>query len=167
MSSRIKQHSLVAIEGSRGSKFIFWLVNAGADFAWWTTGKIAPSVLIRFISVRPEVVSTAPKRERDRVMRILSGIQPLSQRFRGINLDSIPDLQRLPLERINAPTLIVSARDDLFNTLPASEFAASTIPNAKLIVFETGGHLMVGREGAVRAAVGAFLAKAGVSPKQP
>jgi pimeloyl-ACP methyl ester carboxylesterase len=38
------------------------------------------------------------------------------------------------------PTLVISARDDLFNTLPAAEFAASAIPNAKLIVYETGGH---------------------------
>ena len=43
--------SSVAIEDSRGSRFAFWLVNAGADFAWWATGKIAPAALIRFLGV--------------------------------------------------------------------------------------------------------------------
>ncbi|MFN0194075.1 MAG: alpha/beta fold hydrolase [Aestuariivirga sp.] len=156
--------SPVAIEGSRGSQLAFWLVNAGADFAWWATGKIAPSVLIRFIGVPPEVVAAAPKSEQDRVMRIVKHIQPLSRRFRGINIDSIPDLHRPPLEEIGVPTLVISARDDLFNTLPAAEFAAGKIPNAMLVVFDTGGHLLVGHDREVRAIVGDFLARAGVDP---
>src|SRR5262245_5968677 len=43
--------SPVAIEGSRGSKFAFWLVNNGADFARWALERIAPSVLTRFVGV--------------------------------------------------------------------------------------------------------------------
>ena len=156
--------SPVAIEASRGSRFAFWLVNAGADFAWWATEKIAPSMLIRFIGVPPEVVATASPVQRERAMRTVRRVQPLSARFSGINIDSVPVRHRPELERIIAPTLIISARDDLFNTLPAAEFAASTIPNAKLIVFETGGHLLVGHDHEVRAIVGDFLAMAGVAP---
>jgi pimeloyl-ACP methyl ester carboxylesterase len=48
-------------------------------------------------------------------------------------------LARPPLEGIAVPTLVISARDDLCNTLPAAEFAASTIPNAKLVVYDTAG----------------------------
>jgi len=159
--------SPVAIEGSRGSRFALWLVNAGADFAWWATEKIAPSALIRFIGVPPQVVAAAPKAEQDRVMRIVRSVQPLSRRFPGINIDSKPDLHRLPLEQIHAPTLVISARDDLFNTLPAAEFAAGAIPDAKLVVYDTGGHLLVGHEREVRAIVADFLAKAGVNPTLP
>lgn len=153
--------SPVAIERSRGSEFSFWLVHAGADFAWWAMEKIAPAVLVRFIGVPPQLVAVAPKAEQDRVMRIVGSVQPLSQRFRGINIDSDPPLARPPLQRIGAPTLVISARDDLFNTLPAAEFAAGTIPNAKLVVFDTGGHLLVGHASEVRAAVADFLAQAG------
>ena len=46
--------SPVVVEGSRGSALAFWLVNAGADFAWWATEEVAPSVLIRFLGVPPE-----------------------------------------------------------------------------------------------------------------
>lgn len=159
--------SPVAIEGSRGSRFALWLVNAGADFAWWATEKIAPSVLVRFIGVPPEIVAAAPKTERDRVMRIVASVQPLSQRFPGIKIDSNPDLHRLPLEEIRAPTLVISARDDLFNTLPAAEFAARMIPDARLVVYDTGGHLLVGHARAVRAIVGDFLAKTGVTARLP
>jgi pimeloyl-ACP methyl ester carboxylesterase len=90
-------------------------------------------------------------------MELVRSIEPLSQRFRGINIDSAPDLHRLPLEQIEAPTLIISAKDDLFNTLPAARFAAEAIPAAALVVFETGGHLLVGRQREVRATIRDFL----------
>lgn len=155
----------VALEGSRGSKFVFWLVNTGADLAWWTAEKIVPSVLIRFVGVRPELVSASPEADQERVMRFVRAIEPLSLRFAGINVDSTADLHELPLEMIAAPTLIISARDDLFNTLPAAEHAASKIPNAELIVYDTGGHLMVGRLPEVRDAIRTFVARAGVVPQ--
>lgn len=112
--------SPVSIEASRGNKFVFRVVNAGGDFAWWATEKIAPSVLVRFLGVRPALVAAAPRAERNRVMSIVKSVEPLSLRFPGINIDSAPALHVLPLEVITAPTIIISARDDLFNTLPAA-----------------------------------------------
>jgi pimeloyl-ACP methyl ester carboxylesterase len=112
----------------------------------------------RFVGVPPQLFAVSPQAEQNRVMRIVRSIEPLSHRFRGINIDSTPD-PRVPLERITMPTLIISARDDLFNTLPAAEFAVSMIPNAKLVVYDTGGHLLVGRQQEVRAVVTNFLAK--------
>jgi pimeloyl-ACP methyl ester carboxylesterase len=98
-------------------------------------------------------------------MRIVRSIEPLSLRLPGLNIDSNPHLGPLPLETISVPTLIISARDDLFNTLPAAEFAASKIPNATLVVYDTGGHLLVNRTGEVRDAVKRFLASAGLAPE--
>jgi len=91
-------------------------------------------------------------------MGLVRSIEPLSLRFAGINVDSNPNLGELPLQRIAIPTLIISVRDDLFNTLPAAEFAASKVPSAKLIVYDTGGHLLVGHEEEARATIRAFLA---------
>jgi 2-hydroxy-6-oxonona-2,4-dienedioate hydrolase len=159
--------SPVKIEGSRSSQVAFWLVNTGADFAWWTMEKVAPSVLIRFLGVPPDVYATASAAEQNRVMKIVKGVEPLSRRVQGINVDSVADMTRYPLEEISAPTLIVSARDDLFNTLPAAQFAASHIPNAKLVVFETGGHLLVGRENELRSFAEKFLTDAGLNASVP
>jgi len=150
--------SPVAVNSSRGSRFAFWLVNVGADFIWWTLEKLAPDVLIRFIGVPPALVDASSDEDRDAVMRTVRSIEPLSRRFPGINIDSTPDLHRLALESITVPTLVISARDDLFNTLPAAAFAAKHIPGAKLVVFETGGHLMVGRQRALGELVRDFLA---------
>ncbi len=156
--------SPVSIEGSRGSKFAFWVVNVGGDFLWWAAEKLAPSMLIRFLGVRPNLLEAAPQADRDRVRSVVKSVEPLSLRFSGINLDGASRLTELPLETIAAPTLLVSARDDQFNTLPAAQFAAGKIPGAKLIVYESGGHLLVGHSQEVRAEVRAFLANAGSTP---
>ncbi len=156
--------SAVNIEESRGSAFAFWLVNAGADFFWWTTEKVAPSVLIRFIGVPPELVAASPPAEQERVMNIVRSILPLSRRFPGINIDSTPDLHPLPLEKITVATLVMSARDDQFNTAPAAEYAAAGIPNAKLVIYDTGGHLLVGHEAESRKLITDFIAAALGSP---
>jgi pimeloyl-ACP methyl ester carboxylesterase len=97
-------------------------------------------------------------------MSIVKSIEPLSLRMAGINVDSNPKLGELPLEKITAPTLIISARDDLFNTLPAAEFAASRIPGARLVVYETGGHLLLGHQEDILNEVRAFLARTGFEP---
>lgn len=156
--------SPVSIQQSRGNRFTFWVVNAGGDFVWWAIEKIAPSVLIRFLGVPPELAAAAPQTDRDRVMRLIKRIEPLSLRYGGINLDSTVHLAELPLDKITAPTLIISARDDGFNTLPAAEFAARRIPDAKLMVNDAGGHLLVGCERKVRATVRNFLATAVPTP---
>jgi len=154
--------SPVSIQAGRGNELVFWLVNAGADFVWWAMDKCAPSRLVRFVGVRPEIVAASSEAEQQRVMRIIGNIEPLSRRFHGANIDSYHDDQRPLLEKITAPTLIISAQDDLFNTLPAAEFAARTIPNAKLIVYPTGGHLLIGRGTEVRNAISRFLADSGI-----
>lgn len=154
--------SPVRIDQSRGSKFVFWIVSVGADFAWWAAQKAAPSMLMRFVGVPPQCVAEAPRTERNRAANLVASIQPLSLRFPGINLDRAPNPDHLPLERINAPTLIISARDDLFNTAPAAEYAARRIPGARLAVYDTGGHLMVGRADKARTEARAFFAEAGL-----
>ncbi|WP_296585156.1 alpha/beta hydrolase [Xanthobacter sp.] len=152
-------HSPVATDPSGGSRLVFAVVKAGGDFFWWLISALGPTMLIRFVGVRPALLEAAGAAERARVLAIAAAIAPVSARVAGIRLDSACPHPVLPLERITAPTLIVSARDDLFNTLPAAEVAAARIPGARLIAYDTGGHLLVGRAGQTRAAVRAFLEK--------
>lgn len=150
-------HSPVATDPTGGNRLAFAIVKAGGDFFWWLIGALGPSMVIRFVGVRPALLKEAGESERARVLKIAAAIAPVSERAAGIRLDSACPHPVLPLERITAPTLIVSARDDLFNTLPAAEVAAARIPGARLIAYDTGGHLLVGRAAQTRAAVRAFL----------
>jgi pimeloyl-ACP methyl ester carboxylesterase len=56
------------------------------------------------------------------------------------------------------PTLIVSAADDPWARHPYAVEAAARIPGAELVTIDRGGHLFVGYDAQVRAAIGAFLA---------
>jgi len=48
---------------------------------------------------------------------------------------------------ITAPTLIVHAKGDALQLFHNAEFAASTIPGAKLVSYDKGGHLLMVFEG--------------------
>jgi 2-hydroxy-6-oxonona-2,4-dienedioate hydrolase len=143
----------VAVEGSGTSVLALRLVEKGADFGWWALAKIAPPILLRFLGVRSELLASASEAEWARLREIIGAVEPLSWRAAGIRIDGKPDSHHPQFEAIAAPTLIISARDDLFNTLPAAAFAAAAIPGARLIVYETGGHLLIGRQQDVREAI--------------
>lgn len=96
--------SPVRVDPSVSSQVVLRFVNAGGDFAWWAAEKIAPSALIRFVGVEPDVVAHASKVDQDRVTAVVDGIEPLSLRFPGINIDSNPNLRPMPLNEIAVPT---------------------------------------------------------------
>lgn len=64
------------------------------------------------------------------------------------------------LETIQAPTLVTSVRDDGFGTYAGAEYTASRIPGARFIGYNDGGHLLVGRDEAVRDAIVGWLRSA-------
>lgn len=147
----------VSVDDSAGSRLVLRAVLAGADFAWWSAERVARPMLIRFLGVPPELAAAAPAAEQEQLKAWIDAVLPLSERLEGLRIDSTPNFERLPLETIAVPTLVVGARDDLFKTLPAAEFIADTVPGAKRVVFETGGHLMLGRQEELRRAVHTLL----------
>jgi pimeloyl-ACP methyl ester carboxylesterase len=154
---------LPSLDDTFGSRMVLKVVMAGADFAWWSADWVARPMLVRFLGVPPELAAAAPAAERERLDRWVDSVLPLSARLPGIQIDSTVVLERLPLESLAVPTLIVAAKDDLFKTLPAAEFMAGQIPGARLVVFDTGGHLLIGRPQETQAAVREFLAGAGLA----
>ena len=71
-----------------------------------------------------------------------------------------------PLETINAPTLIISARDDGYGTYASARYTASRIPSAKFIGFERGGHTWVGHNDEIMARILKLLVAVG-QPTRP
>ncbi len=62
------------------------------------------------------------------------------------------------MERIAAPTLVVSTADDLFCIYEGARYTAEQIPNAKFMGYPTGGHLWVGHHQEVMSEIASFLA---------
>jgi pimeloyl-ACP methyl ester carboxylesterase len=151
----------VGADESLQSQSVLKLVEASADFLFWLAMRVSRSSVVRFLGVPPEVEANASTKDRARVTQVMNSILPLSKRVRGIEVDSRADISAWPLERIAVPTLIISAEDDLYRTLPGARFTAEGISGAQLRVLKRGGHLMVGQQGQVREWIEAFLRQKG------
>ena len=95
--------------------------------------------------------------EKDDAKMLMDAILPVSQKVDGGTQEAVNMAikERLALESIRAATIVIDAKDVV--TYPGSKYAAEHIPNAKLVAFETGGHLLVGHGEDARAAVQDFL----------
>jgi pimeloyl-ACP methyl ester carboxylesterase len=139
-----------------------WVLTTmvGSDFAFWLTSKIAHDTVVRMVlATPPEDVRAANGDEQARVDRILERIMPISLRAQGLLNDArvAASLPRYELERIKAPTLVISVRDDLYGTFASAEYTASQIPGARFVGYDTGGHTWVGHHQQLLAEIGAFL----------
>ena len=149
----------VGVDASAPSQAVLRLVEASVDFPFWLMMRVSRSSVIRFLGVRPCVEAGASPEERRRVTQIMKSILPLSRRTDGIAVDSAAKISKWPLEQIKCPVLIISAKDDLFRTLPGARFTAEHIKGAELHVLDEGGHLMVGQQKQVRRWINEFLGR--------
>lgn len=141
----------------------------GSDFLFWTGLRAARDQVLRHVlATPPALVAAADAAERARVHALAERILPVSARAAGL-LDDTGLGKRLgpsALDAIRAPTLVVSARDDGFGTYAAAEYTAGRIAGARFLGFDRGGHLLVGHDAAVQAAVVELLkTAAGAQPR--
>ncbi len=147
----------VGVDGTLPNKAVIRMFEKSADFPYWLSTKIARQPLVRFFGVEPGLESKAPAEERGKITAIIEDMLPLSARVQGIRNDTVSGLADPGLEFIKAPTLVISAEDDLYHTLPGARYTAEHIPGAQLRVFETGGHLLVSHGSDTQAAISHFL----------
>jgi 2-hydroxy-6-oxonona-2,4-dienedioate hydrolase len=139
------------------SQAVLGLVEASADFLFWAAAKLARPSVVSFLGVPPEVEAAASEQERQLVTEVIRSILPLSSRMKGLMVDNSTEITPWPLDKITAPTLIISAEDDLYRTLPGARFTAEHIVGAQLCVLKEGGHLMVGQGDKVHRWIADFL----------
>jgi 2-hydroxy-6-oxonona-2,4-dienedioate hydrolase len=149
------------------NRAVIKLFENSADFSYWATTKIGRKQLVRFFGVDPELEAKAAPEEHEKINGLIADMLPLSARVEGIIADTSSELVRPELEKVAAPTLVISAEDDLYHTLPGARFAAEHIPNAELQVFETGGHLLIGHGEDTRRIINAFLERLIETQKKP
>jgi pimeloyl-ACP methyl ester carboxylesterase len=131
-----------------------------SDFAFWLMIHLARRTVIENILGTPfDVAEHASPAERERLQTMLMNILPVSRRRAGLFNDGavVSGLKRFDLERIEAPTLLMSAEDDRYGTFPGAQYTAGQIKNARFIGFPTGGHLWLGHNEEVLTVVRDFL----------
>ena len=128
----------------------------GSDFLFWAALHVARDQVIKVVlATPPQLLANASPQERARVSAMLDNILPVSARAEGLLSDTAvgKHLAPAPLEAIDVPTLIVSARDDRYGTYASAQYTANGIAGAKFIGFDEGGHTWVGHNDEVMAAV--------------
>jgi len=138
-----------------------WLLRLlGSDFLYWTGLQVARDQVFRHVlATPPELIHAASAQEQARVVSMAERILPVSQRAVGLRDDTRlgKSLRPAALETIRVPTLAISARDDGFGTYAGAQYTVSRIPGARFIGYDSGGHLLVGRDEAVRDAIAGWL----------
>jgi 2-hydroxy-6-oxonona-2,4-dienedioate hydrolase len=129
------------------------------DFLMWTIMRLAPRIMHLLVAVPSSLIPSLPPDEKATLDEAIRMILPVSTRRLGVLNEGKTQGsgRQYPLERVSTPTLLISAADDLYRTLPVARHAASLIPHARLIDFATGGHLLLGRTNEVWPAVATFL----------
>jgi len=93
---------------------------------------------------------------------IVQGMLPITLRKAGLKLEKkfVDGLTEYSLERITAPTLVFSARDDKVGPFGWSEYTAGRIHNARFVLYDRGGHMLLGNRQKIAAAIDSLLAQA-------
>jgi pimeloyl-ACP methyl ester carboxylesterase len=131
----------------RVSALVLMAPNAGAatrrptESEWaesplWVLMKAAPRIMFGLVGVPASLVPSLPREDRASLEEAIAGVLPAG-------------------ERVAAPTLLVSAADDLYQTLPVVRHANGLVPTAGPIAW--GRHILLGRGHEVWPAVGNFV----------
>lgn len=138
-----------------------WAYQAlfATDFPYWALSKVAPGLLGGIFDARSDLVADLSAEDAAFLDRMIDAFLPVTLRLAGTANEgaAINPMVPHPVRDIAAPTLVVHARDDGINPFAVAEYAAEMITGAKLLAFDTGGHMMLGRTGEVRRAVRDFL----------
>jgi len=113
------------------------------DFPYWAVSKLAKRQFMELMGVSDTVIARLTPAQRLSVEHIIDYMNPASLRSTGVAFDNQGMLPGERIAAITAPTLIFHAVDDTLQLYHNAEFAVSTIPDAKLVSFEHGGHVVV------------------------
>jgi len=112
------------------------------DWVFWSILRVSPKGLLAALGVPPGVQRELSPRDVARLNRFLKSLQPMGARKRGQRLEqAMSEFDADRIRGIRAPTLVLHARDDTLVPFEHAEFAARTIPRARLVPMERGGHL--------------------------
>ena len=151
------------MEISPAARFMYeWGIKS--DLLFWVAAKAAPATVVRTVlGTPPGLLERAAPEERSRVEEIARHILPVSERQAGLLNEAriAASLARYDLGRIAAPTLVLSAADDLYGTYESGRYTAQQIPGARFVGYPDGGHALVGRNAQALTEIKAFLGARG------
>jgi len=139
-----------------------WLYDAlfATDLPLWAVLRLSPRALAPIFDARPELTALMTPTEAAFLDAMIAAFLPVTQRRAGLANEGAAIDPADPIDpgAIRAPALIVHARDDRLTPVATAQFTAEGLPGAEALIFDTGGHLLLGHHDEVRQRIAAFLA---------
>ncbi len=141
----------------------FYTALAGSDVVYWLMRRVARGTLKSAFDARPELRAGD---EDGFARRLVDTFLPASARRTGLGneIAAVDPGTVYDLESIRARVLVVHAADDGLNPVAIGEAIAARIDGAAFIRYDSGGHLLLGHHGALRAQVSEFFSRAPSDP---
>jgi pimeloyl-ACP methyl ester carboxylesterase len=139
-------------QANRQGDALTWVFQR--DYRYWAVTTVFRRQFLRLMGVSRDVIDRLTPDQRRLAVQVIEHMNPVSRRAAGVRFDNRAAMPNDRIATIRAPTLIVHAKDDTLQRYRNAEFAAATIPGARLVGFEHGGHLLMAVErSAIRALV--------------
>jgi 2-hydroxy-6-oxonona-2,4-dienedioate hydrolase len=128
------------------------------DFLYWAITKVFKRLFMGLMGANKTVIAGLTPEQRDLVNDLIDYMNPVKPRAAGVTFDNKATMPNERIAAIRAPTLIFHAEDDSLQLYHNAEFAATTIPGAKLVSFGKGGHLLlIVEQSTIRTATQEFI----------
>lgn len=138
-----------------------WLYDAlfATDLPYWALTKVTRRSLDVVFDVGAGQRPLMTAGEEAFVDAMVESFMPVTERREGLanEVAAIDPTERIPIEKIAAPTLIIHARDDGITAFSNAEFTAAGIAHAQFQPLPHGGHLLLGHHDEVASQIAAFL----------
>ncbi len=116
------------------------------DWRYWAVTTAFRGRFLQLMGVSPSVINRLTPGQRALADQVIDFMNPVSRRAAGVTFDNRAAMPNERIAAIRAPTLILHGRDDTLQLYRNAEFAASTIPESRLVSFDHGGHLILAVE---------------------
>lgn len=132
-----------------GGAFVSAMIRS--DFFAWAALRLMPitrgAMSGAMLGTPPAVVRAADAGEKARIAEMMNHLLPVSPRYAGMQFDirTAAAREQDPLEKIACPVLTISAQDDRFGTAARARYIATGVADGKALIFQCGGHALVGR----------------------
>jgi len=113
------------------------------DFPYWAVTSLFEGRFIELMGADRQVIAGFTPDQRAWVKRLIESMRPASLRSQGARFDNLAPLPGSRIAGIRAPTVVIHAEDDRLQLFENARFAEATIPDARLLRFEVGGHLVM------------------------
>jgi 2-hydroxy-6-oxonona-2,4-dienedioate hydrolase len=128
------------------------------DPLYWGVSTLMRRPLMKLMGASDEVIATLTPEQRDLMDEVIDEMNPVAPRSAGVVFDNRAAMPNERIAAIKAPTLIFHAIDDSLQLYRNAEFAAATIPGARLRTYPRGGHLLIAVEqDEIRRETGRFI----------